>query len=122
MALRDQNVGIGNKLAYAGDDISIEVAITTGNDALDVTVADYALFDTDPNHAAGALTALVSKSLVSGITIADSEEAGTVDRPRCRRYLRACGRLFPRDPAHHGGRCSPCIKGRDQAAEERVLG
>lgn len=78
MALRDQNVGIGDELAYAGDDIPIEATITTGGPSSGVTVAEFGLFDTDPNEANGPLTPLVSKSLGSGISVVDGAVSGTV--------------------------------------------
>ncbi len=69
---------MGEDLVFAGNTIRIDFTVTTGGTAGGVTVAQWAMFDKRPEEAIASQTAAVSKTLGSGITVADGSVTGTV--------------------------------------------
>lgn len=71
MAEVDQNVGLDGRPVFAGDSLMIDFAIETGATAAGVSAAEWGLFERPPVAETVGQTALLSKDLVDGITVAD---------------------------------------------------
>lgn len=78
MAETDQNVGLDGRPVFAGDSLMIDFAVETGGTAAGVSAAEWGLFERAPVAGTVGQTALLAKTLVDGITVADGTEGNVV--------------------------------------------
>ena len=71
MAESDQNVGLDGRPVFAGDSLLIDFRVETGGTAAGVSAAEWGLFERAPTAETVGQTALLSKTLVDGITVTD---------------------------------------------------